>query len=128
MGKVVRSLPVMEGSATSRAAAAPPLLSCPSCRRSVSRLGAEDQVCFTAAEDSTPVAIDVDGISVGVLGRADRLTATVRPEAGQVVRELLPPEAAVRSPLRSAIQPMSWPFTVSVTSMLPRVALEYGHT
>src|SRR5690242_11223613 len=86
MGKVVRSLPVMEGSATSRAAAAPPLLSCPSCRRPVSRLGAEDQVCFTAAEDSTPVAIDVDGISVGVLGRADRLTATVRPEAGQVVR------------------------------------------
>jgi hypothetical protein len=25
-------------------------------------------------------------------------------------------------------QPMFWPFTVSVTSMLPRVALEYGHT
>ncbi len=24
--------------------------------------------------------------------------------------------------------PICWPFTVSVTSMLPRVALEYGHT
>ena len=48
--------------------------------------GAEDRVCFTAAEDSTPVAIDVDGISAGELGRGDRLTATVRPEAGQVVR------------------------------------------
>src|SRR4029077_17000157 len=49
-------------------------------------LGAEDRVCFTAAEDSTPVAIDVDGISAAELGRGDRLTATVRPEAGQVVR------------------------------------------
>jgi hypothetical protein len=27
-----------------------------------------------------------------------------------------------------ATQPMGRPFTVSVTSMLPRVALEYGHT
>ena len=27
-----------------------------------------------------------------------------------------------------ALQPMSRPFTVSLTSMLPRVALEYGHT
>jgi NAD+ kinase len=49
-------------------------------------LGAEDRVCFCAADDSTPVAIDVDGISAGALGRGDRLTATVRPEAGQVVR------------------------------------------
>ena len=49
-------------------------------------LGAEDRVCFSAADDSTPVAIDVDGISAGALGRGDRLTATVRPEAGQVVR------------------------------------------
>ena len=29
---------------------------------------------------------------------------------------------------RGAVQPMSRPFTVSLTSMLPRVALEYGHT
>lgn len=49
-------------------------------------LGAEDRVCFSAADDSTPVAIDVDGISAGELGQGDRLTATVRPEAGQVVR------------------------------------------
>ena len=27
-----------------------------------------------------------------------------------------------------AVQPMSRPFTVSLTSMLPLVALEYGHT
>jgi|SRR5580658_5658287 hypothetical protein len=27
-----------------------------------------------------------------------------------------------------AVQPMSRPFTVSLTSMLPRVAFEYGHT
>jgi len=32
-------------------------------------LGAEDRVCFTAAEYSTAVAIDVDGISAGELGR-----------------------------------------------------------
>ena len=31
-------------------------------------------------------------------------------------------------PCFRAVQPMSWPFTVSVTSMLPLVALEYGHT
>src|SRR5215470_2339935 len=49
-------------------------------------LGAEDRVCFTAAEDSTPIAIDVDGISSGELRSGDQLTATVRPEAGQVVR------------------------------------------
>jgi hypothetical protein len=30
--------------------------------------------------------------------------------------------------VRLAVQPMSRPFTVSLTSMLPRVALEYGHT
>ena len=29
---------------------------------------------------------------------------------------------------RRPVQPMSRPLTVSVTSMLPRVALEYGHT
>src|SRR5262249_5039221 len=44
-------------------------------------LGAEDRGCFTAAEDSTPAAIDA-----GVVGRGDGLPATVRPEAGQVVR------------------------------------------
>src|SRR6185437_866177 len=49
-------------------------------------LGAEDQVCFAVAGDSTPGAIDVDGLSAGELGRGNRLTATVRAEAGQVVR------------------------------------------
>jgi thioredoxin reductase (NADPH) len=32
------------------------------------------------------------------------------------------------NPISRAGQPTGWPFTVSVTSMLPRVALEYGHT
>jgi NAD+ kinase len=47
-------------------------------------LGAGDRVTFTVADDSAPVAIDVDGIAAGELER--RAELTTRPEAGQVVR------------------------------------------
>ena len=49
-------------------------------------IGPEDQVTFTAAADSAPVAIDVDGTPAGALGHGDRLIATMRREAAQVVR------------------------------------------
>ncbi|NMO50024.1 NAD(+)/NADH kinase [Actinoplanes sp. TBRC 11911] len=49
-------------------------------------LGAEDKVALTVAPDSAPVAVDVDGTQGGGAGRGDRLTVTVRPEGGQVVR------------------------------------------
>jgi hypothetical protein len=43
--------------------------------------------------------------------------------------ELLPPQAADGDiTATGTVQPMARPFTVSVTSTLPRVALEYGHT
>ena len=35
---------------------------------------------------------------------------------------------AERAGRSRAVQPISRPFAVSLTSMLPRVALEYGHT
>ena len=49
-------------------------------------LGADDQVTFTAAADSAPIAVDVDGTPAGELGHGDRLTAAMRREAAQVVR------------------------------------------
>jgi len=51
--------------------------------------------------------------------------------AGSLDRVVSPTVHAESRPGRScggAVQPMSRPFTVSLTSMLPRVALEYGHT
>jgi NAD+ kinase len=49
-------------------------------------LGAEDRICLTAAADSAPVAVDVDGTPGGALASGDRLTAVVRRDAAQVVR------------------------------------------
>jgi NAD+ kinase len=49
-------------------------------------LGPDDQVALTAAADSAPIAIDVDGNPAGTLGHSERLTAAVRREAAQVVR------------------------------------------
>jgi NAD+ kinase len=49
-------------------------------------LGASDRVTLTVASESTPIAVDVDGIAAGDLQRGDRLTATMRSAAAQVVR------------------------------------------
>jgi NAD+ kinase len=49
-------------------------------------LGADDQVSLTAASESVPIAVDVDGTPAGKLGHGDRLTAAMRPEAAEVVR------------------------------------------
>jgi NAD+ kinase len=38
------------------------------------------------AAESAPIAVDLDGIATGELQRGDRLTATMRPDAAQVVR------------------------------------------
>jgi NAD+ kinase len=49
-------------------------------------LGAEEQVAFTAATTSPPIAVDIDGTMAGELRPGDRLTATTRQAAAQVVR------------------------------------------
>jgi NAD+ kinase len=49
-------------------------------------LGASDRVTLTAAAESAPIAVDVDGIAAGELERGDRLTVTMRSDAAQVVR------------------------------------------
>jgi NAD+ kinase len=49
-------------------------------------LGASDRVTLTVAAESSPIAVDVDGIAAGELDRGDRLTATMRSDAAQVVR------------------------------------------
>lgn len=49
-------------------------------------LGAQDRVRFTVAQDSAPVAVDVDGIPSGALGHGDELAAVLRREAAHVVR------------------------------------------
>jgi NAD+ kinase len=49
-------------------------------------LGADDKIALTVAADSAPVAVDIDGTQGGGAGHGDRLTVTVRPEGGQVVR------------------------------------------
>jgi len=49
-------------------------------------LGASDRVTLTVAAESSPIAADVDGIAAGELDPGDRLTATMRSEAAQVVR------------------------------------------
>src|SRR4051794_3947939 len=49
-------------------------------------LAASDRVTLTVATESSPIAVDVDGIAAGELQRGDRLTATMRSDAAQVVR------------------------------------------
>lgn len=49
-------------------------------------LGAGDRVTLTVADDSAPVALDVDGTDGGELKRGDVLTATLRLDAAHVVR------------------------------------------
>jgi len=49
-------------------------------------LAASDRVTLTVAGESAPIAVDVDGIAAGELQRGDRLTATMRSDAAQVVR------------------------------------------
>jgi NAD+ kinase len=49
-------------------------------------LGAGDRVQLAVAEDSAPVAVDVDGTASGELKSGDVLTTTLRVDAGLVVR------------------------------------------
>ena len=49
-------------------------------------LGASDRVSLSVAEDSAPVAIDVDGTAAGELKPGDVLSAGLRVDAGLVVR------------------------------------------
>jgi NAD+ kinase len=49
-------------------------------------LGAGDRVTLTVAAESSPIAVDVDGIAAGELQRGERVTATMRLDAAQVVR------------------------------------------
>jgi NAD+ kinase len=49
-------------------------------------LGADDHVKLTVAEDSAPVAVDVDGTAAGELKSGDELSAILRVDAGYVVR------------------------------------------
>jgi NAD+ kinase len=49
-------------------------------------LGADDDVTLTVAEDSAPVAVDVDGTAAGELKPGDLLSAKLRVDAAQVVR------------------------------------------
>ncbi|MEU4235959.1 NAD(+)/NADH kinase [Actinoplanes sp. NPDC026619] len=49
-------------------------------------LGAGDQVTLSVAAESGPIAVDMDGTAAGELGHGDQLTATLRPDAAQVMR------------------------------------------
>jgi NAD+ kinase len=49
-------------------------------------LGADDRMSLTVAEDSAPVAVDVDGTPAGELTPSGVLTARFREDAAQVVR------------------------------------------
>jgi NAD+ kinase len=43
-------------------------------------------VTLAVAEDSAPIAVDVDGTPSGALDRGDRLTMALRRDAAEVVR------------------------------------------
>ncbi|WP_433362669.1 NAD(+)/NADH kinase [Actinoplanes sp. CA-142083] len=49
-------------------------------------LGAGDRVTLSVAADSGPIAVDVDGIATGELAHGERVTASLRANAAQVVR------------------------------------------
>ncbi|GAA0584010.1 NAD(+)/NADH kinase [Paractinoplanes ferrugineus] len=49
-------------------------------------LGASERLRLTVAEESAPIAVDVDGTVAGELGRGEQLTAVMRPDAAQVMR------------------------------------------
>jgi NAD+ kinase len=49
-------------------------------------LGAGDRVALTVADDSSPGVVDVDGTEAGEVRPGDRLEATMRADAAQVVR------------------------------------------
>jgi len=65
-------------------------------------LGAGDQVSLTVAEDSAPVAVDVDGTPAGELKASEVLTARFREDAAQVVR-LSAGEHASRSRIKLSL-------------------------
>ena len=65
-------------------------------------LGAGDRVTLTVATDSAPIAIEIDGTAAGTLDQGQRLTATVRADAAQVVR-LSADEHASRSRVKLSL-------------------------
>ncbi|MCD0449257.1 NAD(+)/NADH kinase [Actinocorallia sp. API 0066] len=65
-------------------------------------LGAQDQVRFSVAQDSTPVTVEIDGTAAGVLDPGDVLSASLRGEAAQVVR-LSTDEHASRSRVKLSL-------------------------
>jgi NAD+ kinase len=65
-------------------------------------LGAGDRVSLTVAEDSAPVAVDVDGTPSGELRPGDVLTTGLRVDAAQVVR-LAAGEHASRSRIKLSL-------------------------
>jgi NAD+ kinase len=65
-------------------------------------LGAGDRVTLAVAEDSAPIAVDVDGTPSGALDRGDRLTTALRRDAAEVVR-LSASEHANRSRIKLSL-------------------------
>jgi NAD+ kinase len=65
-------------------------------------LGASDRVSLSIAEDSAPVAVDVDGTAAGELKPGDVLTTGLRVDAGLVVR-LSAGEHASRSRIKLSL-------------------------
>jgi len=65
-------------------------------------LGAGDRVTLTVAKDSGPIALDVDGIAAGELTHDERVTASLRANAAQVVR-LSADEHASRSRIKLSL-------------------------
>jgi NAD+ kinase len=65
-------------------------------------LGAADRVSLSVAEDSAPVAVDVDGTAAGELKPGDVLSAVLRVDAGLVVR-LSAGEHASRSRIKLSL-------------------------
>ncbi|MFD0579094.1 NAD(+)/NADH kinase [Dactylosporangium darangshiense] len=65
-------------------------------------LGAGDRVTLAVADDSAPIAVDVDGTAGGALEHGDRLTMTLRRDAAEVVR-LCADEHASRSRIKLSL-------------------------
>ncbi|MGI5240787.1 NAD(+)/NADH kinase [Dactylosporangium sp. CA-139066] len=65
-------------------------------------LGAGDRVTLAVAEDSAPIAVDVDGTPGGTLERGGRLSVALRRDAAEVVR-LSADEHASRSRIKLSL-------------------------
>jgi NAD+ kinase len=66
-------------------------------------LGADDRVTLSVADESTRIAVDVDGTPAAELDQQDRLTVRLRPNAAQVMR-LSASRHASRSRIKLSLQ------------------------